>query len=80
MTTSIEHRRQQNEKQVLSVIKRFFDQHGFTPTQHQIAKLIGKTRGAVYPRLQRLKEMGEIHFDTKGQVVLGRKKRTWMDK
>ena len=73
MTTSIENRRHRNAIQTLDVIKKFFKRHGFTPTQHQIADRIGKSRGAIYPRLQLLAEMGEIHFDLNGQIIMGKK-------
>jgi len=69
MTTSIEYRRQQNALDTLEVIKKFFDKNGYTPTQNQISVQMGKSRGAIYPRLQRLREMGEIDFDTvTGQI------------
>jgi len=73
MTTSIENRRQRNAIETLEVIKKHFKRHGFTPTQHQIADEIGKSRGAIYPRLQLLAEMGEIHFDLNGQIIMGKK-------
>lgn len=73
MTTSIENRRHRNAIQTLDVIKKHFKRHGFTPTQHQIADEIGKSRGAIYPRLQLLAEMGEIHFDLNGQIIMGKK-------
>ncbi len=73
MTTSIENRRHKNAIQALDVIKKHFKRHGFTPTQHQIADEIGKSRGAIYPRLQLLAEMGEIHFDLNGQIIMGKK-------
>ena len=57
----------------ISVIKKHFKRYGFTPTQHQIADEIGKSRGAIYPRLQLLAEMGEIHFDLNGQIIMGEK-------
>jgi len=73
MTTSIENRRHRNAIQTLDVIKKHFKRYGFTPTQHQIADEIGKSRGAIYPRLQLLAEMGEIHFDLNGQITMGKK-------
>jgi hypothetical protein len=73
MTTSIENRRHRNAIQTLDVIKKHFKRYGFTPTQHQIADEIGKSRGAIYPRLQLLAEMGEIHFDLNGQIIMGKK-------
>ena len=69
MTTSIEYRQQQNALDTLEVIKNFFDKNGYTPTQNQIAVQMGKSRCAIYPRLQRLREMGEIDFDSvTGQI------------
>ena len=71
MTTSIENRRHRNAIETLEVIKKFYKRHGYTPTQHQIADEIGKSRGAIYPRLQLLAKMGEIHFDLNGQIIMG---------
>ena len=63
MTTSIENRRHRNAIETLEVIKKFY--------KRQIADEIGKSRGAIYPRLQLLAKMGEIHFDLNGQIVVG---------
>ena len=73
MTTSIENRRHRNAIQTLEVIKKHYKRYGFTPTQHQIAKEMGMSRGAVYPRLQFLAKMGKIHFDLNGQIRIGGK-------
>ena len=73
MTTSIENRRHRNAIQTLEVIKKHYKRYGFTPTQHQIADEIGKSRGAIYPRLQLLAKMGEIHFDLNGLIRIGGK-------
>ena len=73
MTTSIENRRHRNAIETLEVIKKHYKRYGFTPTQHHIADEIGKSRGAIYPRLQLLAKMGEIHFDLNGQIRIGGK-------
>jgi len=73
MTTSIENRRQKNAIETLKVIKKLYKRYSFTPTQHQIAKEMGMSRGAVYPRLQFLAKMGKIHFDLNGQIRIGGK-------
>tara|TARA_R110002167_G_scaffold100215_1_gene261830 strand:+ start:44 stop:316 length:273 start_codon:yes stop_codon:yes gene_type:complete len=56
MTTMTEHRQKIDDDDLFSVIKTYYINNGHTPRHELLAELMGKTRGAINPRLKRLQK------------------------
>ena len=60
MTTMTEHRQKIDDDDLFSVLKKYYINNGHTPSHNLLAEMMGKTRGAINPRLKRLQERGVI--------------------
>tara|TARA_R110000751_G_scaffold188357_2_gene294397 strand:- start:1025 stop:1312 length:288 start_codon:yes stop_codon:yes gene_type:complete len=65
-----EHRQKIDDDDLFSVLKKYYINNGHTPSHNLLADLVGKTRGAINPRLKRLQERGVIQRSIVGQIAL----------
>lgn len=63
-------RQKADDDDLYSVIVKYYINNGHTPSHNLLAELMGKTRGAINPRLKRLQERGVIQRSIVGQIAL----------
>jgi len=78
MTTWFEYEQAIKDKKLFDLIKSFYLENGYTPKHIQLAKLFGKSRGSINPRLARLKKQKLIQSKS-GKIKLPPKIRKELD-
>lgn len=63
-------RQKADDDDLYSVIVKYYINNGHTPSHNLLAELMGKTRGAINPRLKRLQARGVIQRSIVGQIAL----------
>lgn len=60
----------EREKEVLYIIKDFYNKYGFTPSYSELAKALKVSRGAVQHHVRSLKDKGYLEDNYYESIVL----------